>query len=148
MLRGATLGCVSVTLVHTLTSPQEEELWRLYQEEWWTRDRSLEDVRRMLAGSDLVFGMIADPGGTLAGFARVLSDRVFKAVVLDMIVAGPWRGEGLGRRLMGAVLAHPELAGVRHFELYCLEEVAPFYEQWGFTADMGSLCFMRRSGPS
>ena len=58
------------------------------------------------------------------------------------------RGEGLGRRLMDAALGHPDLRGVRQFQLYCQEEHVPFYEQWGFTADMGSLCFMRRSGPS
>jgi len=139
---------VSVILVHALDPPQEEELWRLYQEEWWTRGRSLQDVRRMLAGPGLVFGMIEEPGGTLAGFARVLTDGVFKAIILDVIVAGPWRGEGLGRRLMGAVLADPELAGVQDFELYCVDEMAPFYEQWGFTTDMGNLCLMRRNATS
>lgn len=135
---------MTVTLVHSLTPSQEEELWRLYQDEWWTRGRTLEGVRRMLVQSDLVLGLV-EPSGELAGFARVLTDGVYKALILDVIVAARWRGEGLGRRLMGAVMAHPDLSGVQHFELYCLEEMGPFYEQWGFTADLGALRFMRRS---
>lgn len=46
---------------------------------------------------------------------------------------------------MGAVPADPELAGVQQLELYCVDEMAPFHEQWGFTTDMGNLCFMRRN---
>ena len=135
---------MTLRLVHELTAAQADELWRLFQDEWWTRGRSLDEVRRMLAGTDLVFALAGDDG-ELAAFARVLTDGVLKALVLDVVVAPRWRDGGLGRRLMDAVLAHPELAGVRHFELYCPSEMAPFYEQWGFTADLGALRFLRRS---
>ena len=135
---------MTLRLVHELSETQVKALWRLFHDEWWTAGRTPEGVRAMLDGSHLAFALVGD-GGELAAFARVLTDGVYKALVLDVIVAPSWRGEGLGRRLMGAILGHPDLAGVQHFELYCLPEMIPFYEQWGFTADLGDLRFLRRS---
>jgi predicted GNAT family N-acyltransferase len=97
----------------------------------------------MLRGNTLNLALV-DEEGMLAGYARVLSDGAFTAFLMDAIVAPVWRGAGLGRRMMDAALGHPEMSGVRQFQLYCTEELVPFYEQWGFTSDLGDLCFMRR----
>lgn len=110
------------------------DLMELYRHEWWTNQRREEDVARMLQHTDLVVGACTDPGGQLVGFARVLTDRVFKAVVFDVIVAHAQRRAGLGQRLIDYVLNHQMLAGVRHVELYCKPEMIPFYEKLGFTA--------------
>lgn len=109
-----------------------DELIRLYQSEWWTKDRSRADVLLMLLNTTLNIGIIDREKQLLVGFVRVLSDRVFKAFVFDVIVKPDYRGEGLGRMLMEAVFNHPQLEKVRHFELYCLEEMRPFYQQFGF----------------
>jgi hypothetical protein len=45
--------------------------------------------------------------------------------------------------LMDAVVNHPALRSVTHLELYCLPEMTPFYERWGFTTDLGELRLMR-----
>lgn len=131
-------------LIQRLTALQEEELCRLYQDELWTRGRTREEVREMLEHTDLLFAFV-DGEERLQAFARVLTDRVFKALVLDVIVAPEARGTGLGRRLMDAVLSCPELARVRDFELYCASDMVPFYEQWSFAGDLGGLRFLRRS---
>ena len=119
------------------------DLMELYRHEWWTDQRREEDVARMLQHSDLVVGVSTDPGGQLVGFTRVLTDRVFKALVFDVIVAEAHRNSGLGRRLVQYVLDHPMLAGVRHIELYCKPELIPFYEKWGFTAPGPEVNFLR-----
>jgi len=129
-------------LVHSLDEKGTEQLWRLYQEEWWTRGRSREQTATMLHHCDEIFALM-DGNNDLAGFARVITDYVFKALVLDIIVAGRYRGRGLGRVLIQSLLHHPPLAGVAHFELYCLPEMAPLYEKWGFTDKLGKLRFMR-----
>jgi predicted GNAT family N-acyltransferase len=117
-------------------------LMDLYRHEWWTNERRDEDVARMLQHSDLVVG-VTDPGGQLVGFARVLTDRVFKALIFDVIVAQGHRHTGLGRRLIDHVLNHSMLADVRHIELYCKPELIPFYEQWGFAAPGPDVNFLR-----
>ena len=130
-------------LMHSLDEKGVEQLWQLFQEEWWTQGRTLAETSAMLRHSDEVFALM-DNGEMLAGFARVITDYVFKALVLDIIIADAHRGRGLGRVLIQAVMDHPALAGVNHFELYCLPEMMPLYEKWGFTSDLGALQFMRR----
>ncbi len=120
------------------------ELMELYRNEWWTSSRERTDVERMLGHTDEII-LLRDPSGELLGFARVLTDHVYKALLLDVIVKPQARGQGLGRRLIDAVLAHQSISGVRHVELYCRPDMVPFYEKWGFTKDLGELCFMRRT---
>ena len=131
--------------IDSLNDEQARELCELYQQEWWTRGRSLEDVAAMLASSPLVYG-ITDENGALVGFARVLSDTVFKALIFDVIVDRSHRGHALGRRLMERIHEDPRLAGVKHFELYCLPELEPFYEALGYTRDVAGVALMRRGG--
>jgi predicted GNAT family N-acyltransferase len=119
------------------------ELMELYRHEWWTNQRHEQDVMRMLQHTDLVVGACADPGGELVGFARVLTDRTYKALIFDVIVAHAHRGTGLGRRLIEYVLDHPMLAQVQHVELYCKPELIEFYEQWGFSAAGSDVTLMR-----
>lgn len=134
-------------LVHELDEAQILQLHALYQGEWWTQGRELSDIRRMLASTDLLFAFCEEGSGSLAAFARVLTDGVYKAFLFDVIVHPDWRGSGLGRRLIDAVTEHPRLREVRHLELYCRPELVHFYEQWGFTVRNADVCLMRRDRP-
>jgi len=120
-------------------------LLELFAGAWWTADRTSADVARMVAVSSLVLTLTHRPSGRLVGFARVLTDEVYLAVVLDVIVAGDARGSGLGALLMDAVVRHPRLAGVRSVELVCQPELMPFYRRWGFTDQVGGSRLMRRT---
>ena len=127
-----------------LSCPQIDQLWHMYQAEWWSRGRKLEDVRRAVQHSDLIFAFCDSESSRLAAFARVLTDYVYKAVIFDVIVDRPHRAAGVGRRLLKAITSHPALLFVEHIELYCRPELVAFYRKWGFTADLDELCFMRK----
>ena len=120
------------------------ELHILYQSEWWTRGRTLDDVKTMLESSNRIFALCDTSNGRLVAFARVLTDGVFKAFIFDVIVAADVRNEGLGRRLIEAIADCPDLKDVRHFELYCLPELVPFYQKMGFFTDVSGVCLMRK----
>ena len=132
-------------VVHDLDETGLAELHALFAREWWTAGRSLEDTRRCVAGSQVRIGLVDDPGA-LAGFARVVTDYTFKALIFDVIVAEAHRGKGLGDRLIALVLGHPDLVRVGHFELYCLPELGAFYERHGFSTEVGGVRLMRRTG--
>ena len=129
--------------IDTLNESQMADLQALFKAEWWTRGRELAAIRRMLDHSDIIFAYCDPQSGRLVAFARVLTDRVYKALIFDVIVAESQRGTGLGRALMERIVNHPQLQSVQHFELYCLPEMVPFYEKWGFSSELGQLNFMR-----
>jgi hypothetical protein len=105
----------------------------MYQEEWWTKRRGLEEIRRMLEHTKVTVGFCDTESKRLIAFARVLTDYVYKALVLEVIVEGGSRGQGLARALMDAVVGHRSSASVRHIELYCRPELASPYRKWGFS---------------
>lgn len=109
------------------------DLHALYQDEWWSGGRRLEDIRRMLDRTDHVVAFAESGTGRLAAFARVLTDGVYRATLYDVIVAAPFRGKGLGRKVVEAILQDPELSRVEAIDLCCRPELLPFYAQWGFT---------------
>ena len=125
---------------------QLTELHGLYQQVWWAKDRSYEQARKCVEGSQLCLGII-DEDGRLVGFARVLTDFIFKAVIFDVIVCQSKRGAGLGEELMYSIQNHPKLNEVKHFELYCLPEMEAYYEHFGFSKDVGGVTLMRQSNP-
>jgi GNAT superfamily N-acetyltransferase len=127
-----------------LTEDHVLQLCDFYSQEWWTADRTLDDVRTMIAGSAYVYAFGDEQSGRLAAFARVLSDGVFKALIFDLIVDPPHRGQGLGAELMKVILGDARLSRVKHFELYCLPELEPYYAGFGFSADVGGIRLMRR----
>jgi GNAT superfamily N-acetyltransferase len=70
-------------------------------------------------------------GTTLVGCVRVLSDFVFRAVLCDVVVHAQYRGQGIGRMLVGRVLEHERLARVRKFTLMTTT-ARGFYERLGW----------------
>lgn len=130
-------------IVHTLTEAQVEDLIRLYGFWWWTKDRTPADIRRMLMGTDVAVGLCERGSGRLLAFARALTDGIYKALILDVVVAETHHGQGLGRRVLDALFAHEMLRDVEQLELYCLPDLVPYYARWGFTDELGTLRFMR-----
>jgi len=133
--------------VDRLTETQARELHALYQNEWWTRGRTLEATRTMLLHTDLLFGICERDTGRLVAFARVLTDRAFKGFVFDLIVAPEQRAKGLGSRLVRRIVEHPDLRSVRHIELACRPELTAYYGRLGFTTDVGGINLMRWCNP-
>lgn len=136
---------MSFDLVIDLSEQQIDELHDLFDSEWWTEGRDRTDIETMLDHSDEVVGLRDSDTGELVAFARILTDYVYRAFVFDVIVEESRRGSGLGRRIMDAIVEHPSLSEVERLELYCSEDQTSFYEQWGFSTDVGSSRLMRRT---
>ena len=134
-----------ITVIDRVDCARRDDLVALFQSAWWTATRTPEALERMLDGSDVVVGLVDSASDRLVGFARAITDRIFLAVVLDLIVAPDFRGTGLGARLMDELLARPELADVDSIELVCQPELIDFYRRWGFTDAVGRSLLMRRT---
>jgi len=129
-------------IVYQLTSDNVCELHQLYQNEWWTKGRTLKETQQCVDGSQICIGLV-DANDELKGFARVLTDYIFKALIFDVIVSPQYRGQGLGDKLVKLIKQHPELTQVKGFELYCLPELEGFYKGHDFSTDVGEINLMR-----
>ncbi|HEX6095326.1 MAG TPA: GNAT family N-acetyltransferase [Thermoanaerobaculia bacterium] len=100
----------------------------LSEESYWAANIPRDVVERSIAHS-LCFG--AFDGDVQVGFARAITDRATFAYLADVFVLPSHRGRGIAKRLMEAVLAHPELQGLRRWQLITRDAHA-LYAQFGF----------------
>ena len=105
------------------------ELQRLLKQTSWANNRELDAIEYMLAHTPLM--VTARHNGTLVGFARSLTDFVYRGLIDDVVVDEAYRGHGIGAQLI-AYLGQA-LAGVEEVFLGCDAGVVPFYQQQGYT---------------
>ena len=109
-------------------------VWRFLSEQsYWARGVPRETVLKSLAHS-IAFGVYQiDPRfeRQQVGFARVVSDRATFAYLADVFILTEHRNQGLSKRLLQAVLAYPDLQGLRRWLLFTAD-AHTLYEQFGF----------------
>nr|WP_254216861.1 GNAT family N-acetyltransferase [Synechococcus sp. CCY 9618] len=109
---------------------------------FWATGRSQAQLRRMLAGSQVVVS--AWRGNALVGFGRATSDGVFRAVLWDVVVAEDEQGRGLGRRIVEELLAGPAVAGVERIYLMTTSGQG-FYERLGFSQTQSQQLMLKKT---
>jgi GNAT superfamily N-acetyltransferase len=97
---------------------------------YWARGIPRETVARSMEHS-LCFG--AFDGDRQVGFARVITDRATFAYICDVFALESDRKRGVGKSLMAAIMAHPELQGLRRWML-ATRDAHGLYRQFGFGA--------------
>jgi len=118
---GTDKGELDVPLIHRFLST----------EAYWSLGIPRDTVERAIAGS-LCFGGYVEGTGQVA-FARVVSDFATFAYLADVFVLPAHRGRGYSKQLVEAVLAHPQLQGLRRWML-ATWDAHGLYAQYGFTA--------------
>ena len=108
---------IDVTLVH-----------EFLRSSYWAEGRSRETVERSI-GNSLCFGVYA--GKRQIAFARVVTDRAVFAYLADVFVVPEFRGRGVSKTLIRAILDHPDLQNLRTF-LLGTRDAHGLYAQFGF----------------
>src|SRR5262245_27606905 len=96
---------------------------------YWAEGRSREVVERSIAHS-ISFG--AYTAGCQIAFRRVVTDRAVFAYLADIFVVLEFRGCGVSKRLVRAMLDHPDLATVKGIHLRT-RDAHGLYAQFVFT---------------
>jgi len=100
----------------------------LSQESYWAKNIPLEIVERSIEHS-LCFGVYTN--GQQIGFARWITDRATFGWLCDVYIESTLRGLGLSKKLMSFMIFHPDLQGLRRYQLATLD-AHKLYEQFGF----------------
>ena len=111
---------------------------------YWSPGVERDVVERAIASS-VVVGLY-DAAGTQAGMARAVTDRTTFAWIADVFVLPEHRGRGLGRFVVGSLLEHPSLQGLRRIML-ATKDAHELYRDYGFTDldDPGRFMMRRRA---
>jgi GNAT superfamily N-acetyltransferase len=102
----------------------------LANESYWVSGISRSSVEKCIKNS-LCFGVYLE--GRQIAFARLVTDFVRYAHLLDIFVLPEFRGRGIGKLLMENILAHPELRTIARYTLGT-RDAHGLYAQFGFTA--------------
>ena len=108
---------LDITLIHDFLSSS-----------YWAREIPREIVERSFQNS-LCFGAYHE--GRQVGFARVITDYATIGYVADVFVVPEHRKRGISKQLMRAIMAHPELQGLRRL-LLATSDAQGLYAQFGF----------------
>jgi len=95
---------------------------------YWSPGIPKDVVARAIANS-LCFGIYQDD--VQVGFARVVTDKASFAYLADVYVLEEHRRQGLSKRLVEMIQAHPDLQGMRRF-LLATRDAHGLYAQFGF----------------
>lgn len=106
----------------------------LAEKSYWAGGIPRKVVERSIQHS-LCFGIYHRDGQV--GFARVITDYATFAYLADVFIEETHRGAGLGVWLVGTVLGHPGLAGLRMISLGT-RDAHGLYERFGFVRVHGT----------
>ncbi|HDX9628595.1 TPA: GNAT family N-acetyltransferase [Bacillus cereus] len=104
-----------------------EQLKKLYDSVGWWPERKEIDIEKMLKNS-IAIGVWKE--NELIGFARVVSDGVFRAYIEDVVVHESVRNQGIGEKML--IMLLQEISHVHIVSLFCGEKLIKFYGEQQF----------------
>ena len=116
----------------------------LTTESTWAQGINYETVNVGIENSICIGAYI---GKEQVGFSRVITDQATFANLVDVIVWPEYRGQGISRKLMEAVMAHSSIKGVRRFTL-ATSSAHGLYQKYGFTPLQKPDTFMEVYAPN
>lgn len=124
---------LDLSLIHSFLSTQA----------YWSLNIPFATVKRSVENS-LCFGVYQ--GDRQVGFARVISDYATIAYLGDVFILPEHRGKGLSKLLVGEIMTHPDLQGLRRWMLLT-SDAHGLYRQFGWKAIAGPDRFMEIANP-
>ena len=95
---------------------------------YWGKERTYDEVKKSIQNS--VNFMVYDNKNPV-GYARIATDGVFFAYLMDVFIIETYRGKGLGMQLVDYVLNHSSLKTVETWML-STADAQGLYERFGF----------------
>lgn len=108
--------------------PEASDLQRLFSQANWANDRVEVDIQKLI--DNLNNFVCAYHDAALVGFARALSDGMYRALIEDVVVDIEHRGKGVGKLLVSSLMNL--LRDVDQVYLNTGNDLEKFYGSLGF----------------
>ena len=113
---------------------------RFLTQSYWGKGRTMEQVRKSIENT-MCFGVYLND--EQIGFARVLSDQVVYAYLMDVFILEEYRGKGYASLMLNEILHHPSFIQVPKWFL-ATRDAHPLYKQFGFKEIADPKIYMER----
>ncbi len=101
----------------------------LHRNAFWAKDRTINDLRKCLANSDVVISIWSH--NEPVGFGRALSDGIYRGVLWDIVIDQNHQGKGYGKMIVENILASKQIKHTKKIYLMTTSKKL-FYSQFDF----------------
>jgi N-acetylglutamate synthase-like GNAT family acetyltransferase len=110
------------------TKLELEIIYNFLKTRYWASERTKAEVKTSIENS-MCFGVYDND--KQIGLARVVSDLVVFAYVMDFFILDTHQANGIGQQLMRKILTHPQLINVNSWYLVT-KDAQEMYRKFGF----------------
>ena len=96
---------------------------------FWAKSRTINDLKKCLANSDIIVSFWVD--NEIVGFGRALSDGVYRGVLWDIVIDENHQGKGFGKSIINNILNSKKIKNTEKIYLMTTNKKL-FYSQMDF----------------
>ena len=96
---------------------------------FWAKDRTIKDIKKCLANSDVIISLWS--GSEIVGFGRALSDGIYRGVLWDIVIAQNHQSKGYGKLIVKNLLSSKKIKNTKKIYLMTSNKKL-FYSQINF----------------
>ena len=101
----------------------------LHRNAFWAEDRTINDLKKCLAKSDVIISIWSH--NELVGFGRALSDGIYRGVLWDIVIDQNHQGKGYGKMIVENILESKQIKHTKKIYLMTTSKKL-FYSQFDF----------------
>ena len=96
---------------------------------FWAKNRTIKDLKKCLANSDVVVSLwVRDE---IVGFGRALTDGIYRGVLWDVVIDQKYQGKGFGKLIVKSLLSSKKIKNTKKLYLMTTNKKL-FYSQLDF----------------
>jgi len=96
---------------------------------FWAKNRTINDLKKCLAKSDVIVSLWVD--NEIVGFGRALTDGIYRGVLWDIVIDKNHQGKGFGTLVLKKILSSRKIKNTKKLYLMTTNKKR-FYSQFGF----------------
>jgi len=96
---------------------------------FWAKSRTLKELKKCLANSDIVVSLWV--GNEIVGFGRALTDGIYRGVLWDIVIDQNHQGKGFGTLIVSKLLSSKKIKKTKKVYLMTTNKKL-FYSQFNF----------------
>ena len=82
---------------------------------FWAKNRTIIDLKKCLANSDIVISLWV--GHEIVGFGRALTDGIYRGVLWDIVIDQNHQGRGFGKLIVNSLLSSKKIKNTKKIYL-------------------------------